>query len=318
MSVDVSVILLNYRTPDLTINCLRSIEPTVEPWFKVLAVDNDSGDGSAEKIERAIAERGWSGWARLLRSPRNGGYSYGNNYGIRAQPARAYILLNSDTLVNPGTFRGLRDAMQRFPRAGLIGPAMLDGHGVPDQSFFRQPAPVSEFLRSSNTGVFSKLLDRYDLILPRREGPMEVDWLGFACVLIRQEVVEQVGMLDDAYFMYFEDIDYCSRARDAGWTVLYLPEPQIVHLGAASSKVFAGGALLRRAPRYYYESRSRYFAKFYGRRGLWLANAFWYLGRCVSWPRELAGREPTSREREAADLWINAVRPLRAPPRREA
>ena len=80
----------------------------------------------------------------------------------------------------------------------------------------------------------------------------------------------------------------------------------------------AEGALLRRAPRYYYESRSRYFAKFYGRRGLWLANALWYLGRCVSWPRELAGREATSREREAADLWINAVEPLRERARQEA
>lgn len=318
MSIDVSVILLNYRTPDLTISCLASIEPTVESWFTVLVVDNDSGDGSAEKIERAITERGWSGWARVLRSPRNGGFSYGNNCGIRAQPAKAYILLNSDTLVQPGTFAGLRDAMVRFPRAGIIGPSMVDGHGVPDQSFFRQPAPPSEFLRSSNTGVFTKLLSRYDLVLPWREGPVEVDWLGFACVLVRHEIIEQVGLLDDAYFMYFEDIDYCRRVREAGWKVLYFPEPKIVHLNGGSSKVSAEGALLRRAPRYYYESRSRYFAKFYGRRGLWLANAFWYLGRCVSWPRELAGREPTLREREAADLWINAVEPLRERARPQA
>jgi N-acetylglucosaminyl-diphospho-decaprenol L-rhamnosyltransferase len=318
MSVEIAVILLNYRTPELTIACLGSIAPTVEPWFTVLVVDNDSGDGSADKIQQAITERGWSGWARVLRSPRNGGFSYGNNYGIRAQKAAAYILLNSDTLVQPGAFAGLRDAMLKYPRAGIIGPGVLDRDGDPDQSFFRQPAPPSEFLRSSNTGILNKLLPRYHLNLPRAEGPMEVDWLGFSCVLIRQEVIEQVGMLDDAYFMYYEDIDYCRRVRQAGWKVLYFPEPKVMHMEGGSSKVTEQGRLLRRAPRYFYESRSRYFAKYYGRRGLWLANAFWYLGRCVSWPRELVGRERNLREREAMDLWINALEPLREKPRPEA
>jgi hypothetical protein len=119
--------------------------------------------------------------------------------------------------------------------------------------------------------------------------------------------------------MYFEDIDFCRRVRAAGWKVLYWPEPKIIHLQGASSRVSDEGSLLRRAPRYYYEARARYFAKFYGRRGLWLANAFWYLGRCVSLPRELVGNAPiVLREHEAIDVWTNAFQPLRKPDARPA
>lgn len=311
-SCELAIIIVNYRTADLTLDCLVSLEPEIEATMQVVVVDNASGDGSAERLEQALVERGWSAWATLIRSPDNGGFAAGNNRGIRAAHAESYVLLNSDTIVRPGALAGLQAAARERPDAGIIGPGLLDAQGAFDQSFFRQPAPASELIRSSNTGLVGRLLSRFDPILPHTERAIEVDWLGFACVLVRRSVIERVGLLDEGYFMYFEDIDYCRRVRAAGWRVLYWPEPKVVHLQGGSSKVSAAGSAQRRAPRYYYEARARYFAKYYGRRGLWLANAFWYLGRCISWPRALLDQSrPGLRDHEALDLWTNALHPLR-------
>jgi GT2 family glycosyltransferase len=319
MSVELAIIIINYKTPDLTIDCLRSLEPEIDPQLRVVVVDNASPDGSADPIEQAIVSRGWSSWATLLRSPVNGGFAAGNNFGIRSVRAEAYILLNSDTIVKPGALAGLREAMRRRPDAGIIGPGLLDRNGRHDASVFRNPAPAGEFIRSAHTGIIEKILPNLSVILPRTEGVVEADWLGFACVLIRREVIEQVGPIDEGYFMYFEDIDYCRRVRQAGWKIVHWPEPKVIHLQGASSHVTEEETERRRAPRYYYEARARYFAKFYGRRGLWLANGFWYLGRCISWPRELIGNaRPWHREREALDIWTNALDPFREPTARVA
>lgn len=312
IQVELAIVIVNFRTPALTLDCLASLEPQIDPAIRVVIVDNASGDDSADRIERGIEERGWSAWARLIRAPDNGGFAYGNNIGIRAVRARDYLLLNSDTIVRPGALAGLREAARQRPDAGIIGPGLLDADGEFDHSYFRQPAPPSELLRAANTGVIGRLLWRFDPVLPRTDSPREVDWLGFACVLVRGRVFEQVGLLDEGYFMYFEDIDFCRRVRAAGWTVLYWPEPKVVHLQGASSKVSSEGDAERRAPRYYYEARARYFAKYYGRRGLWLANAFWYAGRCIAWPRQIVSRRRLRpREREALDVWTNAINPLR-------
>lgn len=312
MSVELAVVVLNYRTPDLTLDCLRSLEGEIEPDVRVVVVDNASGDGSAERIEREVEGRGWSAWATVLRSPVNGGFAAGNNLGMSAVAAAAYVLLNSDTLVRPGAMRGLREAMRLRPDAGVIGPAIFTAAGERDYSVYRVPHPLSELIRAANTGPVTRIMRRFDPILPPTDQPTEAEWLGFACVLVRREVVETVGPLDEGYFMYFEDTDYCRRARARGWTVLYWPKAEVVHLLGGSSEVTGDSRRRRRAPRYYYAARARYFAKFYGRSGLWLANLMWHLGRSVSLAREILGRRASQcREREALDIWLNAGDPLR-------
>lgn len=311
MALELAIIVINYRTPVVTLECLETLAPEVEPGIRVLVVDNASGDGSAERIEAAIAERGWQGWAEVLRSPVNGGFAAGNNLGLRAVDAPAYLLLNSDTLVRRGALRSLLEAMRLHPRAGIIGAGLLNAAGEPDSSFFRLPVPASELVRAANWGPVTRLLRRFDLVMDPTEEPLEPDWLGFACVLVRREVIDAVGLLDDGYFMYFEDVDYCRRVRAAGFGLLYWPAAKVVHLQGGSSQVSAAGKLKRRAPRYYYEARARYFAKFHGRAGLWLANLFWCAGRLVSFGKQLLGRPVPHREREALDIWINASNPLR-------
>jgi GT2 family glycosyltransferase len=307
-AVDLAIIILNYRTADLTRACLESLEHEAAPGIRVVIVDNASGDGSAEALAKLIADRGWSAWATLLTSPVNGGFAAGNNLGIRSVDARAYVLLNSDTIVRRGAMAALQDAMRARPRAGIIGAGLVTKEGTPDGSFFRIPGPLSEFVRAANTGIVERLLARHAVTLPASDLPLEPGWVGFACVLIRREVIDAVGLLDAGFFMYFEDLDYCRRARAAGWGVLYWPDAKVVHLLGGSSKITEHGRHRRRAPRYFYEARARYFARYYGRPGLWAANCLWHLGRLVCWPRELLGRAPSRREREATDIWIDAFR----------
>lgn len=311
MSTHLALIVLNYRTPDLTIQCLRSLEHQVGPHDEVVVVDNDSRDGSADAIQKAITSQGWR-WARLLRSPVNGGFAAGNNLGIRSVDADAYALLNSDTVVLPSTIEALRTAMRSHPRAGIVGSRFIDREGHLDQSTFRDVAPLGELVRAAATGPITRILPRYEIPIVAHEEPFEPDWVGFACVLIRREVIDRIGLLDDGYFMYFEDIDYCRRARAAGFRVLFWPDARVIHFLGSSSQMSAVESLRKRAPRYYYEARARYFAKFYGRRGLWLANVLYGAGHAVSLARQWAGDRPSGhRDREVLDVWTNALEPFR-------
>jgi hypothetical protein len=283
----------------------------MEQGIEVVVVDNASGDGSADTIDERVRVEGWGGWARVVRSAVNGGFAAGNNLGLREADAETYLLLNSDTIALPGALASLLRAAAERPEAGLIAPRIERTSGERDDNTFRFPHPVGELARAARTGPVTRLLRRFDTLLPL-EGEGEPDWVGFACVLVRREVVERVGMLDDGFFMYFEDADYCRRARAAGFSVLYWPEPGVIHLLGGSSEVTSEAAERRRAPRYYYEARSRYFAKHHGLAGLWSANVFWSVGRGVSLARETLGRKPPHlREREGRDIWMNALHPLR-------
>lgn len=318
MPIEVAIIIVNYRTAELTLDCLTSLQPQITADMRVVIVDNASGDGSAERLEQAIARAGWSTWAQVVRSQVNGGFAAGNNIGIHAVDAAAYLLLNSDTIVQPGAIAVLRAALQARPDAGIIGPALVDAQGAHDDSAFRDPQPLAELARAANGGVVERLFPRLKPAFDKTQAPIEVDWLGFACVLVRAQVFRDVGALDDRYFMYFEDIDFCRRTRAAGWKILYWPAAKVVHLLGASSGVTSQARLRRRAPRYYYQSRARYFATYYGRSGLVRANAFWYAGRALSLTREALGGKPQQREREALDIWIGATAPRTASSRRKA
>ena len=291
MQTELAIIILNYKTPDLTVDCLTSLETEMRSGMQVIVVDNASGDGSAEKIERHIEKAGFGSWAQVLRWPINGGFAAGNNFGIRAVEATAYVLLNSDTIILPGAISGLLDAMRKRPDAGIIGPSFEGKEGAPEASAFRAPRPLTELVRAARTGVVDKLFARYRTYLQVGNEPREVEWVGFACVLIRREVVDRVGLLDEGFFMYFEDIDYCLEAKKAGYKTLFWPAPRVVHLLGASSHVTDESGAMRRPPRYFYEARSRYYAKHYGMRGLLLANAAWNAGRCIAWSREAVGTE---------------------------
>lgn len=304
---EVAVIILNYRTPDLVVGCLASLAGQLSAGqHEAVVLDNCSGDGSAEAIRLAIRERGWGSWARVVESPRNGGFAAGNNAGIAATEASVYVLLNSDTIVRPGAIAALVDFLDNDRvGVGLVGPRLEWPDGEAQISTFRYRTPFTELIRASRSGWLGRRLLGHVVARPMDRLATDLDWISFACVAVKREVFERVGPLDERYFMYYEDMDYCRRAREKGYRIAYQPAAKVVHLRGGSSEVKRHTIERKRRPRYYYAARSRYFWTWYGPLGLLAANVLRTLGWLLAMPRGKSG----SVEREWLDIWTRpAVR----------
>jgi len=303
-----AIVILNYRTPELVVQCLASLESEVDMTCdRVIVVDNQSGDGSAQLIRESIASRAWSSWAHLVESERNGGFSYGNNVGMERAHARYYLLLNSDTIVREGAIHAMLAAIEARPDVGLLGPRLEWPDGEGQVSAFRDITPLGQMLTAARTGPLSRLFPKRVTAIDLTDEPLEPDWVSFACVLLRREVLETVGRMDDGYFMYYEDADYCRRARTAGWKVLYWPAAHVVHLRGGTSPVKELARSRRRLPRYYYEARARYFRLHFGIGGFVAANLLWTCGHLIAFLRHVAsGRAVPACERQALDIWTRS------------
>jgi N-acetylglucosaminyl-diphospho-decaprenol L-rhamnosyltransferase len=266
------IVVVNYRSAGLAIDCLRTLEPEVAgfPNARVVVVENASGDDSADRLASAILENGWGGWAMLEVAPRNGGFAAGNNVAIApalasSQPPDLIWLLNPDTLVRPGALRALVDFLAGHPEVGLAGSRLELPDATPLQSAFRFPSVLSELEGGLRLGPVSRLLDRHVVARPISDEIGPTDWVAGASVLIRREVFDAVGLLDEGYFMYFEEVDFCLRASRAGWPCWYVPTSRVVHLVGQSSGITKAGQYNRRRPRYWFEARRRYFVANHGR-----------------------------------------------------
>jgi len=311
----VCVVILNYRRAALTIDCLRALAVEMQGHEDRCAVciDNGSDDSSGDEIAAAIEANDWTTWARFIKSPVNLGFAGGNNLALTAVKADAYLLLNSDARVVPGMLSILLDTLANRPDAGAVGPRLQGPDGEPQVSCFRYRTPLTEFLDSAGVGVLDRLFGKCIIPMGVFDEAVEPPWMSFACILIRREVIDRIGPMDDGYFMYFEDIDYARRIRAAGWTLVHEPRAKVVHLRGGTSAVKAAMKSRRRIPVYYFESRSRYYGTYYGGvPGVCLANVCWILGRTIGGIRDwLLGRGRSSCECEAQDNWINWLQPLR-------
>jgi GT2 family glycosyltransferase len=307
-----AIIIVNYRTPQLVIDCLASLADQIGEDDLVIVVDSASGDGSPERIMEAARANGWE-WLELMVLMQNRGFAAANNVGMREMGhADALLLLNSDTIVRPGALAELRRAFDENPRAGAISPRLEWPDGTPQISCFREIRPITELLAAARTGPISTLFRRYEIPLPVSDIPMQPEWTSFAAVMLRTTAAARVGLLDEGYFMYFEDVDYCRLLRRIGWQIVHWPAARVVHLRGGSSAVKAATANRERRPAYYYAARARYFAAWYGRSGLWRANLLWHAGRIVSWLREKLGhKEPHTCAHEGRDIWYNWRDPLK-------
>jgi N-acetylglucosaminyl-diphospho-decaprenol L-rhamnosyltransferase len=273
--VGLVVSIVAYKAAPLTIDCLASIEPECAglPGLRVFVVDNASPDGAGEAVASAIRDRGWARWATLIRAPANRGFAAGNNEAIRAMraqhPAAPFLLLlNPDTLVRPGALARLLAFMQDRPEVGIAGGRSEDLDGSPQMCCFRFPSLGSEVLGQLNVGLLDRLFSRWLTRLGVPSEPCPVDWVSGAFMLLRREVVEQLGPMDENYFLYYEETDYCHRAQRAGWSCWHVPDSRVVHLVGQSSGVTTRRQAPRRLPAYWFESRRRYFAM---NRGRWYA-----------------------------------------------
>lgn len=278
------IVILNYRTPSLTIDCLHSLTDEIQalPGTRVIVTDNASGDGSVEQIRAAIENQVWSDWASIMPLEHNGGYAFGNNAAIgpaleSTNPPYYFLLLNPDTVVRSGAIKALVNFMNQHPEVGIAGSRLEDPDGTPQRSAFRFHTIWSELDSGLRLGIVSKLLTKQIVAPPVPKETCQVNWVAGASMIVRREVFEQVGLLDEEYFMYYEEVDFCLQAKRAGWSCWYVPESRVVHLVGQSSGVTDTKRPPMRRPQYWFDSRQRYFLKNYGWLYTVLADTVWFL-----------------------------------------
>lgn len=242
--IDLSVLVVNWNTRDLLAQCVQSVYDTVGGVeFEVIVVDNGSTDGSQAMLRERFPA------IHMIANEENAGFTRANNQAIGASRGRYVLLLNSDTIVQPGAL----EAMVRFadcrPEAGIIGCQLLNADLSLQLSWAQFPTFWSE-LWGCNVRKRRSTADAL---------AYEVDWVGGACLLARREAIEQVGPLDEGFFMYSEEADWCFRMVKSGWKVYYLLGGQVVHLGGRSTQQVSDRMLVQ-----LYQSKLRFFGKHYG------------------------------------------------------
>ncbi|MDP8246589.1 MAG: glycosyltransferase family 2 protein [Candidatus Tritonobacter lacicola] len=258
----VSFIIVNWNTRDLLDICLDSIHRTVFGCeYEVLVVDNGSTDGSLQMLREDWPD------VRAIGNERNLGFAAAVNRGLREAKGDFYILLNTDAKLMKGAVETLIKFMRSDSRIGAAGPQLLNDDGSLQNSFSVFPTLLTEIVNKS-------LLK---LLFPRKfpgkhavgEEPVEVDSLIGACFCIRREAVEQVGALDEDYFFFLEETDWCLRMRKAGWKIYLVPSALVVHLQGKSADLAGAAARIE-----YYRSRYIYFLKHRGRGAVRFLKAF--------------------------------------------
>lgn len=272
------VVIVNFRTAALTLQGLEHLIADMEGLdVAVTVVDNDSGDGSFESLREQVTARGWGDRVEVVASGKNGGFGFGNNVAIRRALARPdppeYIFLhNPDAHVRPGALRTMLEFLDAHPEVGVAGTQIHEpGAGV-HTSAFRFPSVLSEIEGALRFGPVSRLLRKHSVWADAPTQTAEVDWVSGASVFFRREVFETVGLFDENFFLYFEEVDLCRRAREAGWSIWYVHEAVVEHEEGAATGI---KNTQKRVPEFWLDSRRYYFLKAKGRRGMWAANMAW-------------------------------------------
>jgi GT2 family glycosyltransferase len=291
------VVILCYRVADLTIDCLRSLSGEIGsvPGAKVGLLENGTGGDSAGRLSKAIDDNGWSSWVELSVVSPNRGFTGGNNLVIRGaldspSPPDYVLLLNSDTIVKEHALDTLVSFMDSNPHVGIGGSQMLWPDGSLRASPFHFLGIASELDGGLRLGIVSKLLSRWVAVPPAPRDAAKVDWVSGASMILRRTMLEEIGLLDEGLYTYFDDIDLCWRARHAGWETWYVPESKVIHLGGASTGMTRKA--VNRRPGYWYDARRRYFLKSYGRLYTALADAAYIIGLSIFRLRRRLQRKP--------------------------
>ena len=233
--MDLSIVIPSYNTKDLLEQSLRTVmDAATGLEVEVLVVDNASRDGSADMVASTFPQ------VELIRNEENVGFAAANNQALRRIKGRNVLLLNSDTIVRPDTLRCLVEFMEAHPQAGAIGCKILNPDGTLQLSCRRGlPTPMTAFCKMSGLSRLfpnSPRIARYNLTYLDPERTHEVDALSGSCMMVRKKAMDQVGLLDEAYFFYGEDLDWCFRMREAGWKIFYVPQTEIIHFKGESSR----------------------------------------------------------------------------------
>lgn len=282
MSHQIGISIVNYKTPHLVGECLLSLAAENEyvGKIKVVVVDNASGDGSYEVISEFVREQQLEAWVEVVDAGKNGGYSFGNNIAFRRlldAGCDLIWLLNPDTRLLPGATRALVDCLDSDPRIGIVGSRLEDHDGTPQVAAFNFPSPMTELINTSQIGLLGRLLPSAVVPRPISSQRETVDWVAGASMMMKAEVLRQVGMMDEEYFLYFEEVDFCRAATRAGYRIVYEPVSRVIHHVGAATGISDMRKQAPRRPTYWFESRQRYFQKNFGFAATLLADTFWVM-----------------------------------------
>ncbi len=304
----IAVIIVNYRTPQLVLQCLGAlaVERSALPDLRAIVVDNGSGDDSAAFLSEELEKTPYAEWVSFMPLSLNGGFGWGNNQAMlrlfqEADPPEAIYLLNPDTRIEAGALVALVRDMERRADAGAIGSQLLQEDGSFAGSAFRFPSVCREFARGLAIGAVERMLRIEPTLIPYGERE-PVDWVTGASVLLRSEALGIAGLFDTGFFLYFEEVELMHRLRQHGWKSYHCPESRVVHIAGASTGVVDGRRDGRRAPPdYIFQSRRRYFALTGGRLRALLASFAWLLGQGLSsfvqpiFPARVGSTDPVER-----------------------
>lgn len=312
----VLTVLLNWRTAEMTLKAAEAAERAMEGIAGgIVVVDNDSGDGSYERMSEALRDRPRF---RVVQSGRNGGFGAGNNVGIRLglpgglRPDYIYIL-NSDAFPAPDAIRLLLDYLEAHPKVGIAGSYIHGPDGEAHWTCFRFPSVASEFEAAARTGPISRLLADRTVAIPVPEATGPVDWLAGASMMLREAVVRDAGVFDETFFLYYEETELCLRAARAGWPTHFVRESRVEHIGSVST----GMKGWRRVPAYWFDSRWYYFRKTGGTGRAVAATLAHVAGGLILRARRLVRPSiPPGAPHFLRDLMGHAVRQLLRPARR--
>ena len=291
--IDLSFIIVNWNTKGFLLPCVRSVFESEQGISKeVIVVDNGSQDGSGTEAKETFAS------VHLIENERNLGFAKAANQGLQRASGRYILLLNPDTQLKRGTVEQLMIFMDSHPEAGIAGAQLLNLDGSKQNSIANFPSLVTELL---NKSLLRRLFPRK---FPGKErsysGPVEADSVIGACMIVRRDAIEQVGLLDEDYFLFLEETDWCYRMKKAGWKVFHVPQAEVYHFQGKSAEIAK-----KRARVEFYSSRYHFFKKNRGNlqwfillSGLMIRLAFELLMMTVAslvtffaikgWPRKLS------------------------------
>ncbi|PRY79892.1 glycosyltransferase family 2 protein [Marivita geojedonensis] len=292
------VVVLNYKTPDLAVLAAQSAAVAMADFDGVIVlVDNDSPDDSFKKMQAGVQDASWPEHldVQVLQSGHNGGFGAGNNFGIRAgldlcPDAEFVYILNPDATVEQDGLAALVKHLNAHPEAAIAGSWIQGEDGVDHCSAFRLPGLASEFEASIRMGPVTRMLRKYVLPLhvPDTSGP--VGWIVGASMLARTRVLNDIGLFDETFFLYFEETDLCLRAQRAGHEVHFVRESRVCHIGSVST----GMGSWKRTPPYWYESRWYFYSKNYGRAYAVAATVLNAVGTSLWRVRRMVERKPNT------------------------
>jgi GT2 family glycosyltransferase len=269
---DVSISIVSFNTSGMLQDCLNSLmQSPTEVQFEILVVDNGSHDGSLEILITEFPQ------VHIICLQHNEGYTRPMNLGLRAGQGRYLLQLNPDTIVHPGLLDGLVQFMDQHPEVGIATPKVLNRDGTLQKQCRRSAARPLDTLTyfSGLNKIFpkSRFFGRYLMTYMGDDDTFEVEAVSGSCMMIRRAVVDQIGYLDESYFAYQEDTDFCFRAREAGWKIFYVPTVSLVHFGGqGGSRVQPYNGIIQWHRSYYL-----YYRKHLSKEYFFLINGLMYL-----------------------------------------